>query len=94
MIALVPSKIALATSVVSALVGLGLRIIESSICVAVITGLPALFAFLISSFCTIGTSSVGISTPKSPLATMIASATSMISSMLLTPSRFSILAII
>src|SRR6185369_9033030 len=42
MIASVPSIIALATSEVSALVGRGLRIIESSICVAVMTGLPAL----------------------------------------------------
>ena len=35
-----PSKIALATSLTSARVGVGLRCIESSICVAVITGLP------------------------------------------------------
>ena len=36
-----PSMTAFATSVASALVGLGLRIIESSIYVAVITGFPA-----------------------------------------------------
>jgi len=36
-----PSRIALATSLASARVGRGLRIIESSICVAVITGFPA-----------------------------------------------------
>ncbi len=38
---LVPSNTALATSDTSARVGLGLRIMESSIWVAVITGLPA-----------------------------------------------------
>ena len=37
----VPSKTAFETSVSSALVGRGLTIIESSICVAVITGFPA-----------------------------------------------------
>ena len=37
----VPSNTALATSLTSALVGWGERIIESSIWVAVITGLPA-----------------------------------------------------
>jgi len=40
--ALVPSNTAFAISVVSALVGRGFLIIESSICVAVITFLPAL----------------------------------------------------
>ena len=37
----VPSSTALATSVASARVGRGFLIIDSSICVAVITGLPA-----------------------------------------------------
>ena len=40
MTALVPSNTALATSVTSARVGVGAVIIDSSICVAVITGLP------------------------------------------------------
>ena len=39
-IASVPSKIAVATSVTSALVGRGFWTIDSSICVAVMTGLP------------------------------------------------------
>ncbi len=46
----VPSNIELAISVTSALVGLGFLIIESSICVAVITGLPASLDFFISIF--------------------------------------------
>ena len=82
----VPSKIAFATSPASALVGLGFLIIESSICVAVITGFPALLHFLIIIFCINGTSSAGISTPRSPLATIIASLNSRISSKLSTPS--------
>ena len=90
----VPSKIALATSPASALVGLGFLIIESSICVAVITGFPALLHFLIIIFCMKGTSSAGTSTPKSPLATMIPSLNSKISSKLSTPSWLSILGII
>ena len=90
----VPSIIAFATSVVSALVGLGFLCIESSICVAVITGFAALLHFLIISFCTRGISSVLISTPKSPLATIIPSLASMISSALSTPSWDSIFDII
>ena len=38
--ALVPSNTALAMSLTSARVGVGARTIDSSICVAVITGLP------------------------------------------------------
>ena len=90
----VPSKIAFAMSLASARVGRGLIIIDSNICVAVITGFPALLHFSIKRFCTIGTSSAGISTPKSPLATITPSATFMISSIFFTPSAFSILAII
>ncbi|MNC46764.1 hypothetical protein D3C75_957940 [compost metagenome] len=45
MIASVPSKIAFATSLASARVGRGLRCMESNICVAVITGLPATLHF-------------------------------------------------
>ncbi|MMZ62433.1 hypothetical protein D1872_246410 [compost metagenome] len=94
MIASVPSKMALATSLASARVGLGLRCIESSICVAVITGLPTRLHFSIMRFCTNGTSSAGISTPKSPRATIRPSETSKISSRLSTPCWFSILEMI
>ena len=45
-----PSSIAFAISLTSALVGTGLSTIESSICVAIITGFPLLFAFSITSF--------------------------------------------
>ena len=85
------SYIALATSLTSALVGLGFNIIDSNICVAVITGFPALAHLDINSFCLTGTSSIGISTPKSPLATIIPSDTSKILSKLFIPSLFSIL---
>ncbi len=88
----VPSRMALATSLASALVGRGLRIIESNIWVAVITGLPTALHLAMIIFCTMGTASGGVSTPRSPRATMIASATSMIPSMLSTASGFSILA--
>ena len=53
---LVPSNTALATSDTSARVGRGLRIMESSICVAVMTGLPAMLVFFIMVFCRMGTS--------------------------------------
>ena len=42
---------ALATSVVSARVGRRLVTMDSSICVAVMTGLPARFAFAMRYFC-------------------------------------------
>ena len=71
----VPSNTALATSDVSARVGRGLLIIESSICVAVTTGLPAMLHFEIIIFCANATFSPGISTPRSPRATMMASVT-------------------
>ncbi len=45
-----PSNTALATSEASALVGLGEAIIDSSIWVAVITGLPISLAFFIICF--------------------------------------------
>jgi hypothetical protein len=48
---------------------------------------------LISIFCTVGTVSGLVSMPRSPRATMIASAASMMASMLRTASGFSILAI-
>ena len=44
-IAVVMSYTAFATSLTSALVGLGLLVIDSSICVAVTTGLPAFIHF-------------------------------------------------
>ena len=88
---LVPSKTALATSLTSARVGRGLRIMESSICVAVMTGLPAMLVRRIIFFCSMGTSQAGISTPRSPRATISPSLAAIISSRLSTPSRFSIL---
>ena len=69
----VPSRTAFATSVASARVGLGAAIMESSICVAVMTGFPARFAFLIIIFWTQKMRSRGISIPRSPRATMIPS---------------------
>ena len=69
----VPSSTALATSVASARVGRGAAIIESSICVAVITGFPARLALRIIIFCTQKMRSRGISMPRSPLATMMPS---------------------
>ncbi len=93
MMASVPSKIALATSESSARVGPGLLIMLSSICVAVMTGIPKRFAVLIRRFWTRGTSSAGISTPKSPRATITPSHTLNNSSMQLMASCFSILAI-
>ena len=70
MIALVPSRIAFATSDASARVGSGAWIIDSSICVAVITGLPRSSARRMIRFCSSGTSAAPISTPRSPRATM------------------------
>ena len=93
-IASVPSNIAFATSLVSARVGIGFSIMLSSICVATITTLRLIFAFLIIVFCTIGTFSVDISIPKSPLATIMPSDTSIISSIFSTACGFSILEMI
>ena len=87
-----PSYTALATSEISARVGRGFWIMLSSISVAVITRLPSMRHLLIRYFCRAGTSMKGISTPRSPRATMMPSATSQISSTLSTPLRFSILA--
>ena len=89
----VPSMIAFATSEISARVALGLLTMLSSICVAVITGIPRRFAVLISCFWAIGTSSAGISTPRSPRATITPSHTERIASILAIASCFSILAI-
>src|SRR5690348_3069079 len=88
------SKTALATSEVSALVGLGFSVMDSSIWVATIIGrLYCLASFII--FCwIIGTSAAGVSIAKSPLATMTASDAKMISSRFLIASFFSILVMI
>ncbi len=94
MMASVPSSTALATSEASARVGRGLRIIESSICVAVITGLAAAWHLAMICFCTVGTVSGLVSMPRSPRATMMASDASMMASILRTASGFSILAMI
>ena len=80
MTASVPSKMALATSLASARVGRGFSIIDSSIWVAVITGLRQAAAWRITCFWMTGTFSGAISTPRSPRATMTPSATCRISS--------------
>ena len=54
---------ALATSATSARVGSGAWIIDSSICVAVMTSLPACVARWIVSFCMSGTRATPASTP-------------------------------
>ena len=77
---------ALATSVISARVGRGFSTMESSIWVAVMTGLPASMHWAIMSFWMMGISVKSISTPMSPRATMMPSATERISVRLLTPS--------
>ncbi len=92
-IASAPSKIAVATSETSARVGTGLAIIDSSIWVATTTGLPARRQARVMSFCTPGTFSSGISTPRSPRATISASARSRISARRATACGFSIFAI-
>ena len=61
---------------------------------AIIIGFLACLALLTRSFCFKGTSSAGISKPKSPLATIIPSATFIIPFMFSIASGFSILAII
>ena len=50
-VASAPSKTAFATSVISARVGSGLPIIDSSICVAQMTNFPARLALVIIIFC-------------------------------------------
>lgn len=90
----VPSRIALATSEASARVGRGAWTIDSSIWVAVITGLPWRFASRIRRFWARGTSSNGNSTPRSPRATMMASAERRIPPMFRSAVSFSIFAMI
>ena len=65
-----PSNTAPATSEASALVGVGLVIIDSSIWVATTTGLPTIRHSATIRFCQPGTSSGGNSTPRSPRATI------------------------
>ncbi len=84
---------ALATSDVSARVGRLEVTIDSSISVAVMTGTPARFARSITSFCTAGRSPSFSSTPRSPRATITASATSRILLRLRIASSFSSFAI-
>ena len=92
MIASVPSRIALATSATSARVGREEETIESSICVAVIDGRASEPASASRRFWIIGTSSIGISTPRSPRATITQSAARMISAARSTACGFSIFA--
>ncbi len=87
-----PSRTAFATSETSARVGLDAPIIVSSIWVATMTGFAFRRARAIARFCTSGTSSSGISTPRSPRAIMKPSKASMISSSRSTAWGFSILA--
>ena len=82
----------MATSLVSARVGIGLLIIDSSICVATMTGFAMRRASSTARFCTIGTASSGSSTPRSPRATMMPSKASTISSSASTACGFSIFA--
>ena len=86
-----PSITAVATSEASARVGIGESIIDSSICVATTTGLPALRQMRVISFCTPGIRSGGNSTPRSPRAIMTPSAAETISSRMSNAAGFSIL---
>ena len=83
---------ALATSVDSARVGRGLLIIDSNICVAVITIFARRFAAVMIFFWAIGTTSGDISIPKSPRATITPFAESMIASKFSSASGLSNLA--
>ena len=90
----VPSSTALKTSLASARVG---RLDDSmllSIWVAVITGTRARWQAAMICFWTAGTFATSISTPRSPRATITASASAMIASRLATACGFSILATI
>ena len=91
MMASAPSNTAIDTSETSARVGTGAVIIDSSIWVATTTGLPARRAARVICFWMPGTASSGISTPRSPRATISASESSMISSSRSTACGFSIL---
>ena len=71
---------------ISARVGEGLWIIDSSMCVATITGRPRWMQCLTILRWMIGSSSYGHSMPRSPRATMMPSAWSMIAARLRMPS--------
>ena len=73
MTASTPSVTALAASLTSARVGRGSVVIDSSTCVATMTGMPCARAARVISFCARGTRSSGISTPRSPRAIITAS---------------------
>ena len=88
----VPSRTALATSEASARVGRGALIIDSSIWVAVMTGLALRRDSSMTCFCRNGTSSSGHSTPRSPRATMVPSKARTISARFSMACGFSILA--
>ena len=92
MTASAPSRTAFAQSEASARVGRGLVIIDSSTCVATMTGLAFWRASSTARFCTSGTCSSGSSTPRSPRATMMPSNVWTISARLSTACGFSILA--
>lgn len=65
---LLPSSIAFATSEHSARVARGEETIDSSICVAHMTGFPATHDLRTTIFCAAKTFSGGISMPRSPRA--------------------------
>ena len=90
----VPSKTAFATSDTSARVGTAFCIIDSIICVAVMTNLSEARAIRIMRFCKPGTAAFPTSTAKSPRATMMPSEASKISCSKGMASARSILAII
>ena len=87
-----PSITALATSSTSARVGTGFSIIDSIICVAVMQGRLSSRATAMMRFCTPGNAASPISTPRSPRATITASAASTMLSSAATASLRSILA--
>ena len=92
MMASTPSSTACAASVTSARVGRGASLIDSSTCVARITGTPRRRAAETIRFCTAGRVSIGNSTPRSPRATITASASARMSSIASTALGFSIFA--
>ena len=89
----VPSSTALATSLTSARVGIGLLIMLSIIWVAVITTLSSWRARRIMCFCSAGTAALPTSTARSPRATMMPSLASRMDSSRGIASARSILAI-
>mmetsp|Transcript_30623 Transcript_30623/g.77134 ORF Transcript_30623/g.77134 Transcript_30623/m.77134 type:complete len:283 (-) Transcript_30623:769-1617(-) len=92
MMASAPRYRAVATSLTSALVGMGVVIMLSSICVATTTGQPLLLHLSMMDRWRMGTSSCISSTPRSPRATMTPSDSAMMSSRRSTAEGFSIFA--